>query len=269
MKRLILAAASAALLTGQAMAHDFWLDAKDYQMEEPGFADIGVLVGHPGEQHHWSMSPHRVISFRSTSPAGIVDHQSRTGYAKPDQRYLIPFETMGVHVLSIETTSAVSVLEADKFASYLEEEGLKPIAIHRKATGMDGEKGREIYSRRGKALIKVGDETAAASAFVQKPIGMTLELTPLQNPYALQPGEPLEIEVRYRGENAAGVSVGLFRLDSQQGRVATHQSNLQGIITIERPETGAWMLHAVWSDPLEGDSRAEYDTIFSSLSFGF
>lgn len=269
MKRLILTAISGLILTQQAFGHDFWLDAKTYKMEKPGIADIGILVGHPGDHHHWSMSPHRIVSFRSINADGVVDHQSRIDYAKPDKRYLVPFEKPGVHLLAIETTSAVSVLDSKKFADYLAEEGLLPIAAHRRLRGTDEEKGREIYSRRAKALIQVGEGDSASSSFVQNPIGMTLELTPVQNPYALEPNEPMSVEVRYRGKKLAGVAVKVFRLDGEHGRVATYQSAEDGTITMKRPETGSWMLHAVWSDPLEGDSRAEYDTVFSSLSFGF
>jgi len=180
------------------------------------------------------------------------------------------FEGNGTHILMIETTSASSILPADSFNAYLKEEGLTPIKLDRENKQLETADGREIYSRRGKALIQIGPlNEAASSNYVTQPLGLTLEIVPQTNPYAINAGEPLTSTIYYRGKPTQGVTIGLISLDTELGLIDIQKTNSKGEVTFKRPETGEWMLHAVWSDPLEDTRMADYDTIFSSLSFGF
>ena len=252
-----------------AMAHDFWLSPSDWQMDAPRPIALDIMIGHPEDRMQWELKPHRVVSLRSISAAGITDLQSAMSGALPNGALMINGLREGTHMLTIETTSAISVLDAAKFNAYIKEEGLTPISDARKLAGTQDTEGRETYSRRGKALIRVGDDTASDAAFITKPLGMTLEVVPAVNPYEIEAGETMPAQVYYRGNPAAGVTVGLIRLDDDSGIVALAKTDSAGMVTFSRPETGNWMLHAVWSDTLPKNSTADYDTIFSSLSFGW
>lgn len=186
-----------------------------------------------------------------------------------DGGLLIPLQSEGYHILSIETTSAHSTLAAQEFADYVKEEGLTPIAQIRAANGQTDQDGREIYSRRGKALIQIGKNTDMPDAHVTAPIGLTLEIVPDTNPYTLSEGEAQTSTIYYRGEPIQGVTIGLISLDTDAGILALSETNSKGKVTFPRQGQGSYMLHAVWSDELEGNPEAEFDTIFSSLSFAF
>lgn len=252
-----------------ALAHDFWLAPKTYEIAKPGPVPVSVMVGHPKDQNHWPVEPHRMISVRSVSKSGTQDQQMTVASYSALKALPIKLETKGLHIIALETTSAKSVLEAEKFNNYVEEEGITPILQARTLNGTLDTSGREIYSRRGKALVQVGTPDRKTSKFVSRPLGQTLEIVPLMNPYALKSGEDFTTKVYYRGVPTPGVSVGLVSLDTEAGHISTAVSDFQGNVTIKRPETGAWMLHAVWSDPMENTDDADFDTIFSSLSFGF
>lgn len=246
-------------------AHDFWLAPQTYTPAPNVRTDISVLVGHAMDRTPWPVTPHRVIGLRSIGADGITDHQAAVSAYAKTKALPLTIETEGVHVLTIATTSSVSTLGAKKFADYVEEEGLTPIATDRARRNLTEAPGREIYSRRGKAILNVGDVAEPSPAHLTRPLGLTLEIVPLRN-YALE-GGPLTADIYYRGVKTSGVTVGLVALDTDEGVVHITKSNAQGRAEITRPDAGQWMLHAVWSDVLEGDSRAEYDTIFSSLSF--
>jgi len=217
MKHILLTLTALTAFSAQAHAHDFWVAPNSFQVEKTGVIPTSVMVGHPKDRSRWALNPHRVIALKSIGTDGITDHQSRMEKLTPSGDILLSIETPGTHLVTIETTSAISVLPAEKFNSYLKEEGLTPIIDHRKMKDTQDKEGSEIYSRRGKALIQVG------------PIS----------------------------------------LDTDAGIIALKKTDAKGHVTFERPDSGNWMLHAVWSDPLEDTRQANYDTIFSSLSFGF
>lgn len=266
---LLLGTTLSASLSTIAAAHDFWLAPQTYQMDKARPMPLAIMIGHPKDKSRWALHPHRVISLSSIGPRGISDHQSRMNPLTPSGDVILSLNDEGTHILMIETTSAVSVLPAEKFTNYIAEEGLTPIINHRRENGLSDQDGKEIYSRRGKALVQIGDVHEKSAPYVTQPVGMTLEIVPKTNPYALEAEAPFTSTVYYRGEAMAGVSVGLISLDTEKGRIRTQQTNAKGEVTFKRPQTGNWMLHAVWSDPMEDTFRADYDTIFSSLSFGF
>ena len=269
MIRVLLSLAFATTFYTPAFAHDFWIAPQSYKLEKPGAVPTAIMVGHPKDRSLWPINPHRVISLKSHGANGVTDHQDRISTLLPNGRLLLSLDTPGTHMLMIETTSASSILPAKSFNSYLDEEGLTPIITDRARKETQNEKGREIYSRRGKALIQVGPLDQKSARYVTRPLGMTLEIVPQTHPYALDIGAQMSATVYYRGKAAQGVSVGLISLDTDAGLVKTLKTNAKGHVTFKRPKSGQWMLHAVWSDALEDTSEADYDTIFSSLSLGF
>jgi len=269
MKHILLTLTALTAFSAQAHAHDFWVAPNSFQVEKTGVIPTSVMVGHPKDRSRWALNPHRVIALKSIGTDGITDHQSRMEKLTPSGDILLSIETPGTHLVTIETTSAISVLPAEKFNSYLKEEGLTPIIDHRKMKDTQDKEGSEIYSRRGKALIQVGPVTETGTDYVTRPVGMTLEIVPSANPYGLEAGEALTSTVYYRGQPTKGITIGLISLDTDAGIIALKKTDAKGHVTFERPDSGNWMLHAVWSDPLEDTRQANYDTIFSSLSFGF
>jgi len=259
-----------AFATGLAFtsqAHDFWLSPELYTPASAGTVNVSVMIGHPEDQMEWAISPHRIIALRSIGPDGITDHQARIADYRKSKALPITLGQDGLHILTIETTDAVSELSAEKFNDYIEEEGLLPIKVDRILKRTTNQPGKEIYSRRGKTLIQTGSLGESDPAYLTKPVGMTLEVVPTANPARLKEGEAMTSVIYYRGVPMKGVTIGLIDLDGSEGITALKKTDARGRVTFERPKQGSWMLHAVWSDPLEGSNRADYDTIFSSLSF--
>ena len=77
-------------------------------------------------------------------------------------------------MLAIHSAHAVSDLPAVRFNEYLKEEGLVPAQRLRAQAGRTNAPGREIYSRRAKALVQVG-APIDNQRHVTQPIGLTLE----------------------------------------------------------------------------------------------
>lgn len=252
-----------------AGAHDFWLRPDTFRMEAPGALAVQALVGHSDDLSIWPTAPSRIIALHSVGPGGVTDQQT-TLDVDPNTGALMPeLPTAGFHMLALTSTQAVSELPADRFNSYLEEEGVRPILEDRVARGTMESAGRELYSRRGKSLILVGSSDGASDDHVTRPLGLTLEIIPLTNPMRSSAEEGVDFEVRYRGLPVAGAMVHVQSLGDDDVAVEAMRTDADGRAAFSPDVGGAWMLHTVWSSPIFNDSRADYDTIFSSLTFSF
>ncbi|WP_291069139.1 DUF4198 domain-containing protein [Hyphomonas sp.] len=255
------------VLASTAAAHDFWLQPDTFTPEGGAILGVTAKVGHSDDISEWPADPARIIAFRSIGESGIEDIQAALGNRHSEGRFDVATGEPGFYVLAIESIPSVSELPAEKFNTYVTDEGVRPIAIHRMENGLTETSGREIYSRRAKSIIRVGDAGAAGDAHLLRPIGMTLEVTPLANPALLEPGSGLPVEVRYRGSPLPGAMLHVVNLDPEIGDVDKVVTGADGRAVLSNLAEGRWMLQTVWSAPISGDVRGDYDTIFSSLTF--
>jgi hypothetical protein len=258
----------AALCAPAAWAHDFWLQPRSFWIPEKGAALVSIQVGHGADRETWSVDPGRVLMYRSIGPGGaVIDRRAQVRPGSAPQA--LNFSTPGTHVVVLQTNHAESSLPAVRFNDFLKEEGLTPALRHRERTRTTGRPGREIYSRRVKTLIQVGPAGGRPQPHVTRPVGLTLEIVPERNPYTAPAGAPLPVRVLYEGRPVAGALVKLTNLQADAKPAAQALTDRAGRATFTFPRRGAWLLNVVWTKPLKGHPKADFDTTFSSLAFGF
>lgn len=265
MRLKILLTATALAWSGAAAAHSFWLQPVDHTLEPLDEALIEFKVGDAGDVNDWGLYWERIASLRIYGEDGSRDLQRavRTTADGEAGTALVTMRGPGTYVLAFESNPSFSDLEAARFNRYLGHEGLDAIAVHRKARGTEGQSGTEIYARRAKTLIMVGE---SATDNVTRPIGQTLEIVPNVNPYDLDKGEPLGVQVLWRGEPLAGASVNAAALGGT-GKPSTIRTDQTGMASVPVAQGSATLLSVVWGVPAPNDARAEYFTIFASLTF--
>ena len=264
--RAIIATALTLLAASPAMAHDFWIAPDHYAVEVNEQIELGFLVGHGASAEPWDLRWRRVVSLetwlgREATPrldsfVTLSDGSAGAG---------LIFERAGHHIVAFASHHAYSELPGDGFADYLQEEGLDLVADIRVEAGLQDEPGRELYSRRAKTLIDVGEGDGGDPTL---PVGHTLEIVPLSDPYAEDFDGMLDVRVLFRGEPLEGAQLSYASLDI--GRtVDTLRTDENGIASFTVPQIGRWMFNTVWSTPIEGHDTADYETIFASLTFGY
>lgn len=265
---VLFAGLAALFIASKAHAHDFWLELSPWRAAPGGTVGIDLLVGHATDRAHWGGDPKRVTVFdrlvaddaADLRPDLVFDRARKTWSGR------IPTGSAPVAVFAFETNETTSALDAEKFDAYAREEGLALVIAHRASTEAASRSGRELYSRRAKALFATA---AAMTDRTPPPLArQTLEIAPLANPFALGQDEALALQVLYKGAPLAGASVKFESLDS--GLLPPHRetTDAAGEVKFRFPKRGAWKATVVWSEPIEGDPSAEYRTIFSSLTFG-
>lgn len=250
-----------------AIAHDFWLSLDRWHLSEGDQLQVDMRVGTGAEPEPWQVRPERVVAFRTIAPDRTITDRTDL-LAPPDSMEwhdsVVPFAGAGTHILTFETTPALSDLEAKAFDEYVAHEGLSAVAAHRAALPTPGTNGRELYARRAKALVQIGK---TCSPHVLQPVGLSLEIVPLINPHCAT-GDAMPVEVRFRGRPLAGALLRMESLSNPAGEIE-QRTDADGRASFAMPRQGNWKISLVWSVPIEDNAQAEYDTLFSSLSFGF
>lgn len=129
--------------------------------------------------------------------------------------------------------------------------------------------GSERYSRCAKAIVQVGAVGTGSNGQVTKVLGLPLEIVPEDNPYAMPRPSTLRIRVLYAKRPLTGALVKLTNLENDATPFEVHTTDREGRATFTMPGSGMWLLNVIWTKVLPGSDETDFETIFSSLSFGF
>lgn len=249
-----------------AYAHDFWIQPGLFWVSPREAVPMSIFVGHGTNRVLWDADINRITRLNSVSQAGA---SNQSGTIRQGGSGAMRFASPGIHIVTLTTSHAQSDLPAIRFNDYLAVEGLTPAIDLRRRNRQTGRPGREIYSRRAKALVRVGLGPVTTSPHVTRPIGMTLEIVPFQNVYTAPSDQAVTFIVYYKGRPLQGALVKLHNLGADERPAATQRTNAAGRVAFIFPRRGAWQLNVVWTEPLSGHSTADFDTTFASLTFGY
>ncbi len=243
-------------------AHDVWMQTEKFIVAAGTVVPYRVFSGHGTSREPWELELTRLESLRSIGARGtVVLTPTKTSEGS------IRFARAGSYIVAMVSNHARSNLPAVRFLDYARDEGLTPIIALREKQGKTASNGGEIYSRRTKMLVRVGNATAP-QPHITTPVGLTLELVPGRDPFTTRAGAPLPMRVLYRGRPLAGATVKLNNLDADAKPIARVVTDAAGLAVLKHPGKGRWQLNTIWSEPISGNPDAEFETIFSSLTFG-
>jgi len=129
--------------------------------------------------------------------------------------------------------------------------------------------GSERYGRCAKAIVQVGRLGAGPQTVVKMPLGLPLEIVPEANPYDVPRPARLPVRVIYAGRPLAGALVKLTKLEADASPLDVRLTDHEGRASFTMPSSGSWLLNVIWTKPLPRAAEADFETVFSSLSFGF
>ena len=263
-------AAGLALVSASgAGAHDFWIQPDRFWIATDAATTVTRYVGHGTDREISPMPVARITRFYSIGHAGLHDHRIDLRSSATVGLTGLRFAAPGLQLLGFETNGTYSDLPGVRFGDYLKAEGLTPALAMRERLGTTGSPGREIYSRRAKALLQVGSARPGDDAIATRPLGMSLEIVPERNPYAAEFDGQLPIRIYYNGRALPGALVKLNNLDFDNHPIEQHVTDAAGRTRFRLPNKGIWQLNVVWTRPIKGNPQAEFETVFSSLAMGF
>lgn len=261
----VVALAVSAAFAAPAAAHDLWLELSAGTPPAGATVTIDVRVGDrfPGDALPWR--PAATVRFAVVGPAG--ERPVEPGAGVPAASFAVA--EPGDHAVVFRSGEAPIELPADKFDSYLAEEGLEAVAAWRAANGHGDRPGRELFSRSVKALVRAGPGAALAPAGRRSlhtlPTGLDLELVPAASPYDLAAGDDLELVLLWRGRPLAGALVEAL-LREEPARIYSRRTDARGVVRLPATAPGFWRLSAVHMQAADG-SEADWRSVWSTLTF--
>ncbi len=257
---LLFTAGSAALI-----AHDFWIEPSTFTPAVSTAVRVRLMVGDHFAGEALPRNDNRIERFFAVGPDGAArDIAGRHGI---DPAGVIRFDAPGLYMLGYHGRPSAVNLDADKFESYLKEEGLDEISRQRVIRGESAKPAREHFSRSVKTLIRAG--AAASVAGYDRAIGLPLEIIPEGNPFA-DGVQPLPVRLLFEGNPVEGALLVVMRQASAPGAkgevLSTARTNRDGRAML-RVAPGVLLIKAVRMERATSGVDADWSSTWTSLTF--
>ncbi|WP_373514221.1 DUF4198 domain-containing protein [Persicitalea sp.] len=251
-----------------ALAHEFWIFPENFFPKVGDKLAWKIQVGEDYMGERWGGGSRRVERLRLLTSKG---EQNLTATIQQSDAQVEPpafkIEQAGTQMLVLETNNSFIELEAEKFEGYLKEDGLQLAIDYRQKNGEQQKIGREFYRRCAKTIMQVG---TATNDLPTQPTGVDLDIIPLQNPYAMKPNSPLSCRIIYNQKPLANAMVRCWRRVNGKTEVEFQQTDAKGEATFALTKKGkaSYMLSSVHMVRLTGDDKADWQSLWGSVTFG-
>ena len=244
-------------------AREYWLQPLKF-VYKPGeklvmnFRSGENFIGAP-----WDLQKNQIESLvlqHSSSASSVLDS------IKDDRNSNLNLTLIaeGSHLLSMQTKNALNEWEAEKFNSFLKENGLDEILESRTKTNTLASPTKEYYSGYTKLLIQVGEKKDDTHKKVN---GFPLEILPLENPYALKIGNPVHFKILFDGKPVFGVRVKVWNRFDNRTTIQNIYTEKDGTLETRVSSPGPWMVSVVRMVPSK-QPGAEWQSYRGSLVYG-
>jgi uncharacterized GH25 family protein len=223
-----------------ASAHDCWILPSAWRPAADERVALDLRIGHPEAHEAVARNPERIAAFTLDRAGDEAPPEPVVGIDGHVPAGWIRLARPGLYRAAYASRPAWLELAPEKFASYLDEEGLERVRRERAELGESQDPGTELYDRCVVALLGVGPQTDAYGG----PLGLETELVPARNPLALVPGAPLEVTLLDGGTPVAGALVCADRL-WERGATVTARTDARGRACFRLPAAGPWLLTSV------------------------
>lgn len=245
-------------------AHEFWIEPHDFSVDANTQIQADLRVGQDFKGDIFPYIPSRFAAFKSYDSLGEKDVGGVTGDLPA---LAMTPRTEGLSIFTyVSSGERIRFRAWEKFATYLDLEGLTAIPARHEARGLPRDDIRELYTRCAKALVSVGD----ASAERDRATGMRLELVAGESPALLAAGTEMSFTLLWQGEPLSDTQVALFKKgenpDTGTRTLARTDENGQASFTI--PATGTYMAASVHMIEAPADLNADWQSFWASLTFG-
>ncbi len=262
------------LASSVAYSHDIWLAPERFIFAKGDTLVVRQLAGTELDTQY-DLPLLRLLTrrFELLTPTETIDLLAelpdvRTQpEVKPVLQRRLDFE--GLALLTMEQDFIYDAFSTEKFLEHLAHEDLD-VEEFRDRIGRKPEED-ERYARVLKSLIQVGQ--VADGDLHTRVLGQKIEILLLQNPYLLDPGSDLEVQVLFDGEPLRDKVVAAFNRDGT-GDVSKFKArtNENGIARFTLNRAGVWLVRLVHLLPCserdEDDcDDVDWESYWTSFSF--
>lgn len=246
--------------TTSALAHDMWIDPAKFTPKSGEIVSLRLFVGQDLIGDPLQRNPALIRQFIAEDAGGQKPVVGRVG---GDPAGFVRVAAPGMMVIGYRSNPSTVDLPAEKFNSYLKEEGLDAIAALRSQRKETATPVRELFSRCAKSLLFSGPLSQAPP---DRTLGFTLELTAERNPYRMHAGDSLPVRLTYENKPLPGALVIAMNREDPNVKVALRTGE-DGRVRLPLARPGMWLIKAVHMIPAPTSSNANWESFWASLTF--
>ncbi len=261
--RLLVATVAALLLSGKGQAHEFWIDAVDYQLAADAEIVAHLRLGTAYEGASMAYIPRNFERFDIVQGARVLPVEGRIGDRPAlDMGGLSEGLAIVVHQTQEQR---LTWREWERFVGFIEHKDLgDPVALQAER-GLDQINVREGYTRFAKALVAMGD-----GAGQDQRVGLRTEIVALANPYTDTLDDGLPVQVWLEDAPRQDVQVELFEA-APDGTVTITllRTDANGVAVLPVSAGHRYMVDAVVLEAVDpvGETDPEWLTLWANLTF--
>ena len=259
--RPILPAFVISLIAASAIAHEFWIEPQEYQVQigAPLIADL-----RNGQQFTGSKLAYfdkRTERFELIQDGKTIAYQARLGDIPALQTVAAQ---NGLLVILHETTESVlTYSEWNKFRKFTKHKGFADAIERHTARGLPQKGFKEIYRRFAKSLVGVGTALGSDTAS-----GMETEFVAMANPYTDDLSKGFAVSLLYQGKPRANALIEVFaRAPDDMVVITTLRTDAKGHALIPVNAGHTYLLDAVILREPAQETDAVWETLWAAMTF--
>jgi hypothetical protein len=243
-----------------AAAHDTWLLPLRFALPVGASVDAGLTSGMRFPEPESAVASDRLAATGLRVGGRIVSLEASAAGAAA-LRLSAMAHAPGVAVVWATTRPRTLSLTPVQVREYLGEIGADKAV---EARWRRQRRWRETYSKIAKAYVRVGD--AAGDRSWEQPVGLELEIVPLDDPTTLRPGRPFRLRVLRGGRPLAGFPLSAVAAGRHHSPIL-RRTAADGTVAFEAGPSGPWLLRGTLLEASDGPD-ADWQSLFTTLTVG-
>lgn len=253
------------LMAAPAMAHEFWIEPIEYQVEVDTSLEADIVNGQEFAGVKLAYLPQRFVNF--VLFAG--DDSARVD-GRPGDRPALQQDPVaeGLNIAAYQANNATVDYENwEKFQNFVNHKDFGDVLSLHEARGLSLNGFKEVYSRHAKALFGVGNSEGS-----DRRVGLETEIVALTNPYTDDLSDGMRVQVFYRNDVRANTQVEIFeKAPDSRVAISLYRTDDDGIAVFPVKPGHEYMVDAVVlrepSAQLAERSGAVWETLWANLTF--
>lgn len=246
-----------------AQAHEFWIEAKKYQVDTGAVLEAGIFNGQDFNGVELAWFEGRIAAAQWGAGKAKGTFENRTG-ERPALGLASAPEGL-IRLIYQSTSSRLTYDDWNTFTRFARSKGHGWAVVRHMERGLATQSVREIYTRYCKALVSVGGGKGADAA-----AGMRHEIVALGNPYGDVSGG-LAVALFFERKVLAGGQIDVFEKATDGTVVKTQvKSDLDGRAVVPVRAGHRYLLDSVVLLEVEGtpeNGGAAWESLWASLTF--
>jgi uncharacterized GH25 family protein len=246
-------------------AHEFWLEATRFIYQLGESITINLMVGEGFKGDKWKGDHYKTNTILHYAKDSVVNISSI--FSKKDgMPFQIKASKEGTQMITYNNINKFIELKPTEFEAYLKEDGIQEALDYRVKNNEQNKNGKELYQRSVKTLLQVGQ---TLTDDYKKMTDLPVDIIAQSNPYGVLTNDAIDFKIYHDKKTLANHMVKVWHVYQNKLEHKDVYSNADGLITVPIAKQGKYMISTVKMVRLINDPKADWQSYWASLTFGY